>query len=120
MSDETGSRWWACDLSMMRFGRRIRADSHYRLNLLKRKERLLTMRSVNMKRYFGPLRHLWFLPGMLLIALPLSGGTVRIYITNSAGDTVDVIDPVTDKVVQRIEGTEAPHDVNFSRDGNRV
>src|SRR3984893_1453602 len=50
----------------------------------------------------------------------LSAGTVRIYITNSAGDTVDVIDPVADKVVQRIEGTEAPHDVNFSRDGNRV
>src|SRR4029077_4583265 len=78
------------------------------------------MRSVNMKRYFGPLRHLWFLPGMLVMALPLSGGTVRIYITNSAGDTVDVIDPVTDKVVQRIEGTEAPHDVNFSRAGSRV
>ena len=78
------------------------------------------MRSVNMKRYFGPLRHLWFLPGMLVMALPLSAGTVRIYITNSAGDTVDVIDSVADKVVQRIEGTEAPHDVNFSRDGSRV
>jgi len=57
---------------------------------------------------------------MLWISLPLSTGTVRIYVTNSAGDTVDVIDPVTDKVVQRIEGIEAPHDVNFSPDGSRV
>ncbi|MGB2889527.1 MAG: YncE family protein, partial [Candidatus Acidiferrales bacterium] len=44
----------------------------------------------------------------------------RIFITNSAGDTVDVIDPVTNKVVQVIGGVELPHGVNFSPDGTRV
>ena len=44
----------------------------------------------------------------------------RIYITNSAGDTVDVVDPETNKVVQVIRGIELPHGVNFSPDGSRV
>ena len=56
----------------------------------------------------------------LLCALPLSAGTALIYITNSAGDTVEVVDPVTNKVVQVIEGVEVPHGVNFSPDGTRV
>ena len=42
-----------------------------------------------------------------------------IYITNSAGDMVDVIDPSTNKVVQRFPITGA-HGVNFSPDGSRV
>jgi len=66
-----------------------------------------------------PTRYLW-LPLALLVAMPLSAGTARIYITNSAGDTVDVIDPATNTVVQRIKGIECPHGVNFSRDGSRV
>jgi YVTN family beta-propeller protein len=44
----------------------------------------------------------------------------RIYITNSAGSTVDVVDPATNKVVQTIEGIELPHGVVFSPDGSRV
>jgi YVTN family beta-propeller protein len=44
----------------------------------------------------------------------------RIYITDSAGDTVEVIDPATNKVVQVIRGIELPHGVNFSGDGSRV
>lgn len=44
----------------------------------------------------------------------------RIYITDSAGDTVEVIDPATNKVVQVIHGIELPHGVNFSGDGARV
>jgi len=44
----------------------------------------------------------------------------RIYITDSAGDTVEVIDPATNKVVQVIHGIELPHGVNFSGDGTRV
>jgi len=44
----------------------------------------------------------------------------RIYITDSAGDTVEVIDPATNKVVQVIHGIELPHGVNFSSDGTRV
>jgi len=43
-----------------------------------------------------------------------------IYITNSAGDTIDVIDPETNKVMQVIRGIELPHGVNFSSDGKRV
>jgi YVTN family beta-propeller protein len=43
-----------------------------------------------------------------------------IFITNSAGDTVDVVDPATNKVVQVIHGIELPHGVNFSPDGKRV
>lgn len=44
----------------------------------------------------------------------------RIYITNSAADTIAVIDPATNKVVQVIRGIELPHGVNFSPDGARV
>jgi YVTN family beta-propeller protein len=43
-----------------------------------------------------------------------------IYVTNSAGDTVDVIDSATNNVVQVIHGIELPHGVAFSPDGARV
>jgi YVTN family beta-propeller protein len=49
-----------------------------------------------------------------------SAPKTRIYITNSAGDTVDVVDPATNKVVQTIQGIELPHGVVFSPDGARV
>lgn len=51
---------------------------------------------------------------------PSSGPTTRIYITNSAGDTVDVVDAATNKVVQTIQGIELPHGVVFSPDSTRV
>ena len=44
----------------------------------------------------------------------------RIYVTNSAADTIDVIDSGTNKIVQVIRGIELPHGVNFSPDGTRV
>jgi YVTN family beta-propeller protein len=50
----------------------------------------------------------------------LSPSTARIFITNSAGDTVDVVDPATNKVVQVIGGVELPHGINFSPDGTHV
>jgi DNA-binding beta-propeller fold protein YncE len=78
------------------------------------------MRSINGKTYFGPLKRLWLLAGMLLITLPLTARTVRIYVTDHAGDTVYVIDPETDKVVQMIEDMEAVHGIDFSPDGKRV
>ena len=68
-----------------------------------------------MKRYFGALRYLW-----ILLAMPLSASTVRIYVTNRAGSTVSVIDPMTNKVVQTIEGIEAPDSVDISPDGSRA
>jgi YVTN family beta-propeller protein len=43
-----------------------------------------------------------------------------IYVTNSAGNTIDVVDPATNTVVQVIRGIEMPHGVNFSPDGARV
>lgn len=49
-----------------------------------------------------------------------SQSTAWIYVTNSAGDTVDVVDPATNKVVQVIRGIELPHGVTFSPDGARV
>jgi YVTN family beta-propeller protein len=57
---------------------------------------------------------------MLLPALPLSARAVRIYVTNGAGDTVSVIDPMTNEVVQVIQGIEKPDSIDFSPDGRRV
>lgn len=78
------------------------------------------MSSTTMRVCGTRLRHPWLLLGMLLMVPPVSAETVRIYVTNHAGDTVDVIDPATNKVVQVIEDVEAPHDVKFSPDGSRV
>jgi YVTN family beta-propeller protein len=53
----------------------------------------------------------------------LLGGTpnqVRILQTNSAGDSVDVIDPVTNRIVGQIEGVEANHGVAVAPDGRRI
>jgi YVTN family beta-propeller protein len=68
-----------------------------------------------MKRFVSVL--LLAFPGL---ALTTWAGSVRIYQTNSAGDHVDVIDPVTNKVVMRVEGIEVPHGVGFSPDGTRA
>jgi len=43
-----------------------------------------------------------------------------IYVTDSAGDTIDVIDPAANIVVQVIHGIELPHGITFSPDGTRV
>jgi YVTN family beta-propeller protein len=53
-------------------------------------------------------------PLWVLLAWPASAGVTRIYVTNSAGDTVDVVDASTNKVVQVIKGIEVPQGVNFS------
>lgn len=46
--------------------------------------------------------------------------SVRIYVTNSAGNTIDVIEAEGNKVVQVLQGIELPHGINFSPDGSRV
>jgi len=51
---------------------------------------------------------------------PKSKSGSLIYVTNSAGVTVDVVDSATDSVVQVIRGIELPHGINFSPDGSRV
>jgi len=55
-----------------------------------------------------------------LCALPAAAETARIYVTNSAGDSIHVIDPATHKVVQVIGGIEGAHGIDFSPDGQRV
>src|SRR5262250_664115 len=59
-------------------------------------------------------------PLMALGAFPASADLVRVYVTNSAGDSIHVIDPATNKVVQVIDGIEAAHGIDFSPDGTRV
>ena len=61
------------------------------------------------------------LPPALSSALsPAWAGTALIYVTNSAGDSIHVIDPVTNKVVQEIKGVEAAHGIAPAPDGARV
>jgi YVTN family beta-propeller protein len=67
---------------------------------------------------FRVLRHAWVL--LVLAPLPALAGTTRVYITNSAGDSIHVIDPSTNKVVQQIKGIEGAHGIAFSPDGSRV
>jgi YVTN family beta-propeller protein len=62
----------------------------------------------------------WLSLGLLSAALPLAAGTARIYVTNRAGTTIDVIDPVTNKVVETIKDIESPEVVRFSPDGKRL
>jgi YVTN family beta-propeller protein len=57
---------------------------------------------------------------LAVLALPVAAETVRIYVTNAAGDSIHVIDPATNKVVQVIEGIEGAHGIDFSPDGTRV
>jgi YVTN family beta-propeller protein len=64
------------------------------------------------------LKYSWL--ALVVAAVPASAGTSRIYITNSAGDAINVIDPETNTVVQNIKGIEAAHGINFSPDGKRV
>ena len=55
------------------------------------------------------------------VAAPSSASAdFLIYVTNSAADTVDVMDPATNQVVQVISGIELPHGIAFSPDGARV
>jgi len=55
----------------------------------------------------------------VLLALPLAASTVRIIQTNSAGDDVSIIDPVTNKVVGTIHGIEVNHGAAAAPDGSR-
>ena len=59
---------------------------------------------------------------LALMTVPVAAhaDTVRVYVTNSAGDSVHVIDPSTNKVVQEFKGPEAMHGVAFAPDGSRV
>jgi YVTN family beta-propeller protein len=60
------------------------------------------------------------LAALSLVAETAAAQKARIYVTNSAGDSIHVIDPASNKVVQVIEGIEAAHGIDFSPDGKRV
>jgi YVTN family beta-propeller protein len=55
-----------------------------------------------------------------LAPLPVYASTVRVYVTNSAGDSIHVIDAATNTVVQEIKGIEAPHGIDFAPDGSKI
>ena len=61
-----------------------------------------------------------FACAFILSATAARAELVRVYITNSAGDSIHVIDPATNKVVQVIKGIEAAHGINFAPDGSKV
>src|SRR5438105_8424718 len=48
------------------------------------------------------------------------GSKLRIIQTNSAGDNIHIIDPVTNKAVGEIKGIEAPHGIAVAPDGSRI
>jgi len=71
----------------------------------------------------APLRFaapLWLALTFVSIPGAARAELVRIYVTNSAGDSVHVVDPATNKVVQVFKGPEAMHGVAFAPDGARV
>jgi len=71
-----------------------------------------------MNGYRRIVRHLWMV--LALVSPPAWGGAAFIYVTNSAGDSIHVIDPATNKVVQEIKGIEAAHGIAPAPDGARV
>jgi YVTN family beta-propeller protein len=63
------------------------------------------------------------LAGMAVCLVSLKAApnkVVRILQTNSAGDNVHIIDPVTNKVVGEIKGIEVNHGVAVAPDGTRI
>jgi YVTN family beta-propeller protein len=67
-------------------------------------------------------RSVWLALVLASFSIPGSarGELVRIYVTNSAGDSVHVVDPATNKVVQVFKGPEAMHGIAFAPDGSRI
>jgi YVTN family beta-propeller protein len=61
--------------------------------------------------------------GLCTVSFPLLAAPkskLRIIQTNGAGDNINIIDPVTNKVVGEIKGIEASHGVAVARDGTRI
>src|SRR5579864_315670 len=55
----------------------------------------------------------------LFLALPLAAGPLRIYVANSAGDTITIIDPAVDRAVGEIRVSRNPHGIVPCTDGKR-
>ena len=66
------------------------------------------------------LRHSLTVLAIVVLTPPLAAGqgNVRIIQTNSAGDSIHIIDPATNKVVGEITGVERVHGVSAAPDGS--
>ena len=62
------------------------------------------------------LSYLW----TFILTLPLAAASSRIYVLNNQDTVVDVIDPASNKVVQKIGGIPDAHGATFSPDGSRA
>jgi YVTN family beta-propeller protein len=56
---------------------------------------------------------------LFLLAVPLAASTVRVYVANSAGNNVTVIDPASNKAVGEIQVSNNPHGIVPSPDCSR-
>src|SRR4029077_7567211 len=66
-------------------------------------------------------KRFWFLIVLsIFLAMPLAAGAALIYVMNKGGNTLDVIDSATNKVVHTIGNIESPEVVRFSPDGSRL
>src|SRR6266705_1090498 len=66
-------------------------------------------------------RSLMVSAGVVLLTISVAAqNKVRIILTNSAGDSVHVIDPATNKVVGVISGIEVSHGAAVAPDGTRI
>src|SRR5689334_6527514 len=57
---------------------------------------------------------------LCILSLGAAPKNVRIIQTNSAGDNIHIIDPVSNKVVGEIKGIEVSHGVTAAPDGTRI
>ena len=68
-------------------------------------------------------RSIFSVAAAVILVVPITAaaqGAVRIVQTNSAGDNVHIIDPITNKVVGEIMGIERAHGAAPSPDGRRI
>src|SRR5277367_3783510 len=68
-----------------------------------------------MRRSICGLSYLW-----IILAMPAAASTSRIYVLAIDTDTIAVIDPLTNAVVQTIRGIPKPLQAAFSPDGSRA
>jgi YVTN family beta-propeller protein len=75
-----------------------------------------------MTRFRSLLMCTCFALALAPVSAPMSAHaeTALIYVTNAAGESVHVIDPVTNEVVQEIKNVEGAHGIAFSPDGARI
>jgi len=64
------------------------------------------------------LVYIWVV--LALSLTPIWAKTIRVYVTNSGGDTVSIIDPAINQVVAEIKGIKGAHGIAFSPDASRV